>query len=316
MVIYIKPIETCNLKCLHCYNDPVSYQLNFSKAKKFLRDIEKYTHDNHFVLHGGEPLLAPSDKVINLIKSFPKVNWRITTNLCMELTDKRLDILEMMSEVRTSFDIGIRFGNIHNLLLWRSNVKKLRKLGINVYLNVCLSQNLIHKNPLQLLRMLASLDISTLSFERITTSGAAAKNNYLIPSYEEIDAWLCELYSAAKSFPEIRIRTIEDVIFGLRKDRINCRADACCKSTMTINANGTVGTCPNDAQDNVFGSIWQSAKDLLLIKTSTTCHIKKECLACEKFEHCFGGCAQLEWQGNTCPYPHRLAEIIKEDMNL
>lgn len=311
MIIYIKPVEYCNLKCLHCYNAPKYDNIDFQAVKEFLKELNSNICDNYFVLHGGEPLLAPPGETLDLIRHFPNNNWRITTNLCVELTKERLKILCMMDEVRTSFDVKMRFGGMCNLMLWLKNVRTLRSLGINIYVNVCLSTMLLKKNPHKLLKMLNNLGIFTLSFERITHVGGAAHNEYIIPTYADVDEWLCELYKSSKAFPRIRIRTFEDVMFGLNKDEKNCRASTCCKSTMTINADGTIGVCPNDAQVRTIGTVDSDMKELLAGKCKSSYSTKKECLACDKFSQCFGGCAQLEWQGDVCPYPHKLADLMK-----
>lgn len=311
MNIYIKPVEYCNLNCSHCYNPQQNDSIDYDNLINCLRGINTNTNDNYFILHGGEPLLAPPCKILNLIKEFPTNQWRITTNLCVELTRERLEILQLMNDVRTSFDIGIRFETIHNLMLWYRNVKTLRSMGINISINVCLSVLLLYKSPINLLKMLDKLGIYTLSFERITEVGTARQNNCIIPRYADVDEWLCDLYHASKQFPQIKIKNFEDVIFGLNKDEQNCRAAACCKSTMTINANGTIGTCPNDAQVNTIGDTNSDITEVINHKCKMSYAPKNECLICDKFDQCFGGCAQLEWQGDACPYPHKLAELIK-----
>jgi radical SAM protein with 4Fe4S-binding SPASM domain len=197
-------------------------------------------------------------------------------------------------------------------MIWRSNVRKLQCMNVNVSVNICLTKFLLKKDPKKVLQLLNNLDISIVNLERLTRTGNAALNDWLIPSYEQVDIWLCKLYEASKDFPKIKNKLFDDIRFAINKDVENCRAYSCCKNTMTINANGTIGVCPNDAQINIIGDFNTNIKEMLHGKCSS-CYIKKECLICDDFDQCFGSCPQMEWQGDICPYPHKLASLIKRE---
>jgi radical SAM protein with 4Fe4S-binding SPASM domain len=314
MIVFIKPVEACNLKCLHCYNCANSNSIDFKALGSFLSCVNREQPKSFFVLHGGEPLLADTDKTLDLVKGFPDNPWRITTNLTMPLTRGRMEIISLMDEVRTSFDIGIRFGTLHNLMMWKHNMQELVANGINVYVNICFTKQLLKKDPRKLMDMMHHLHIKTLSFERICKAGRAAEGVDFIPSYEDVDEWLCKLYQVAKDFKDVKVREFENIAFGIMKEYNYYRGKECCIATLTVNADGTIGRCPNDAQVSVYGNMKEPEKAIAAKMCAGCQRVKTECLSCNSFEDCQGGCPAAEWQGSSCPYPKKLSQLIKEDL--
>lgn len=314
MNIYIKVTESCNLQCKHCYNPYLNCEIDYDSVKFFLSKINNIVKHNYFILHGGEPLMANQDKIIDLINSFPNNKWRISTNLCYEMTSKRLQILSKMSEIRVSFDVGIRFNNIKNLLQWKKNVTYLsKKLKYPLFFNICLTKQLLQHKPLHILKMLDSFKVKIFSLERITLSGNAINNKDIIPTYEEIDNWLCELYKDLKYFPDIKCLSIESIKMGIYHHFEHCYGKQCCCQTLTINSNGTIGNCPNDARINIIGNL-NDDPNFILMKIWNKKHIiKQKCLKCDHYDKCRGWCEQMDWQGDICPYPFKLSELIKNE---
>lgn len=310
MNIYIKTTEQCNLHCLHCYNPANKTYLDFNKIKNSLDCITNKKNDDWFIFHGGEPMLGDNKKMLNLIKYFPDKNWRISTNLCYTLTNERLNILKHMKEVRVSFDCGIRFNNIYTLLLWLKNMKILSKLRISLFINFSFTKDLIKHDPIDIIKLVRAFGIKRYAFERITLVGNAKKNAWIIPSYEEIDNWLCKLYDTDKYDECIEI---ENIKLGINGEKINTYGPGCCHNTITINADGTIGNCPNDAVVNSISSL-DAGIDNAISNIKCKKHLPKQaCLICDYFKYCHGWCEQMKWQGTTCPYPKRLADKILGD---
>ena len=309
MNIYIKTTEQCNLHCLHCYTPAVNKQIDFDRLDYFLSTINTNEND-FFILHGGEPLMGDIKKTISLVKKYNNVNWRITTNLTCELTEEKIDLLKRMKQVRTSFDIKIRFKNIKNLLRWIRNIKKLSSMNIDLWLNICLSDYVLQKDPIKICDLCKKLKIKTLSFERITRSGRGEFANF-IPSYSKIDDWLCSFFYEYKNYMQyFRCAEFDNIVAGIVQNNKVYRGAECCKNTITINADGTIGECPDSANNKILGTYNNDIYSILNKKES--CKIKNTCLACNLFTLCHGSC-KAYWGLNECPYPKKLSKVIKNE---
>lgn len=315
MIVYIKTTERCNFYCMHCYNPFVKQDLDFEQTKDFLKQIIAIDTSPIFVLHGGEPLVGNTSEILKLIHTFPDAYWRISTNLGYELTEERKQILLCMNEVRVSFDVGIRFQTLQNLLRWINNMKWLTNKR-TIFCNICLSKNLLRHEPIKLLKMLDRFNIKDYAFERITLVGNAKLHQEIIPSYKDIDVWLCKIYELEKTNSvSCRCKDILNIKLGMQGHHEQCYGKQCCMNTMTINADGTIGNCPNDARENPVAKIEDGAKEAIK-KIHQKKHIPKQiCFLCKYFFCCRGGCEQLEWQGDICPYPKQLAEIVWRDIS-
>lgn len=311
MNVYVKTAETCNFRCKHCFNPYSSIPMNFEKTWKFLSQLDK--EGNWFILHGGEPMMGDEEKILSLVKSTKHASWRISTNLGYKLTPKKLEILQLMKQVRTSFDVGIRFGNMRNLMMWLRNVQALSK-KTDLYMNICLTRQMISHSPENVIRMLESLGVKRYGFERITLSGRAKEHTKIVPRYEDVDDWLCKLYAIEESGRcACHCDDIQRIRLGIQGHEEQCYGKECCMQTITINADGTVGNCPNNARENIVGTAEDKAsmiKDRICKKKHT---VKSACLACSFFRACHGFCEQIEWQNGTCPYPKKLARKIMEE---
>ena len=314
MNVYIKVTERCNLCCEHCYNPPVAQEISYPKVKNFLTLLKNTIRPSFFILHGGEPLMGDLKQIQDLLNNFPEESWRISTNLCYELTPERLKILKRMKQIRISFDIGIRFHTIKNLMKWYHNVKTIKQVCPDaLFLNICLTKDLLCHDPDQLLHVMQQLQIKQLGLERITLKGNAVKHQDIIPSYSEVDVWLCKLYHALKQYPEIKCIDIDGIRLGILKEFQHCYGKECCCKTITINADGSIGNCPNDAREHMIGSLDSNVRDILAAIWTKKHPIKNQCLMCSYWEQCRGFCNQMDWQGKECPYPKLLAKEIYEN---
>lgn len=117
--------ENCTLDCSFCCLGEKSHKI--IDINKLLSVIEL---DNISIHIAGEPLasIKSSKTLYHLLKLLQNVQEKeviMTTNLIYDLTDTRLSCINMVDRIKTSFNIKNRFGNIHNLLLWRRNLKTI-----------------------------------------------------------------------------------------------------------------------------------------------------------------------------------------------
>ena len=97
-----------------------------------------------------------------------------------------------------------------------------------------------------------------------------------------------------------------------------CRCRSCEQKIFTLNADGTIGGCPNSAVDNTFGFITDDIVDLLGSEgrmQNIVCESQRNpnCYGCEVFDICNGDCHQLAWQDNVCAAPKSLMKKLKAE---
>ena len=173
---------TCNLNCDHC------------SISKFL-DNRKVNYDNIilpystecFRIGGGEPLLNNLDGLKRFICKYPKVEFRITTNLIYPLTEQRLYILRKIQHPMTSFDIGgIRFKNVKDISLWYHNAKRLiREKPHSAGVFVCIHKKFDENKTERLVKLFAKMGFADCVFIPVINYGNAAKND-LAPNKEKV----------------------------------------------------------------------------------------------------------------------------------
>lgn len=322
MNIYIKPTEKCNLKCRHCYNgEPCSDKLDIEAAAQFSSSLFflNKEEENWLILHGGEPLMASIDQLEQMSNlNIPGVHKRITTNLVAPLSKAAMNLLMSMDDIRTSFDVGLgRFVKLKHFIWWVHNIRWCRSNGLPLStLNVCLSSGMIKVKPVKLVRMAKQLGFKKLSFENLCLSGRLDESKKeLVPPPAAVDEWLLELYHSDHT--EIEIMNFTSLRAGLYNDWKNYRGIECCKRTLTINANGTVGECPNSARNNVIGSISDDVSNILKGHVCTLHKNEhfKTCLTCSYFKYCRGGCKEQSWIDGVCSYPKKTADAIRRDIS-
>jgi len=100
-----------------------------------------------------------------------------------------------------------------------------------------------------------------------------------------------------------------------------CRCRSCEQKIFTLNADGTIGGCPNSAVDNTFGFITDEMSTMLSSEgrlENMACESQRNpnCYGCEVFDICNGDCHQLAWQGDVCAAPKSLMRQLKNTNDL
>lgn len=324
--IYVKTTESCNLKCEHCYVQARCNTSQFFNSKETSNWIKKYLQfynleekDLLISFHGGEPFLDDPQKLLDFKKNFPLAVFNATSNLCLELTEKHLELIKSFYDplfnkplLKTSWDYKIRF-NSEQEQIWRSNVKKLLDCGVIIQTIVCLTKQLIEEvKASDLIYMFKFLKIQKVDFERITVH--KAEHNLLVPDYKKQDKWLLEAFQASKE-AGLEVCMFESLRESIKGNHSGCRKRQCMQEVITINANGSIGGCPNTALIQPYASIYEDIQEYDS-NLCRTCLIKKEqqqkiqCLRCKLFNICNGDCHQLCWQGDECPAPTLVMEEL------
>ena len=326
MKIYIKTTESCNLNCKHCYigdNRLLRRQFNANKTIDWLK---KYIHKNgieenklYISFHGGEPFLANLDDMQKVCNSFPNAMFDATSNLVMDIDHGIKDFIlrnfrqkDIGTFIKTSWDYKIRFATDAQELLWRKNIQELLNNDVTIKVITCLTKPFIENvSPQEYLDFMKDLVSRHAGFERLTYN--TTENKTLIPDIEEIDSWLLECYQK-NNFLEQSF--FSDIAAACKHCFLGCRKRECMKNVLTINADGTIGGCPNSSIKNWFfnidGVINKELRDRLIEKEQLQ---NPECYTCDLFQECNGDCHQLSWINKKCYTPKKLFRRIKEDIN-
>lgn len=326
MKIYIKTTESCNLKCRHCYIGDCREKTAFFDVDKTIGYLKKYItkyripeKDLLISFHGGEPFLDELDKLQKVCEAFPGASYDATTNL-MNLNDeimcfiKRFFLFNGVPFVKTSWDYKIRFFSQELENRWIANVRRLITEDVEVKVNICLTKLLIDEiKPEKLIEFLSSLNIKMIHFERLTENTTADKS--LIADYDDIDDWLVEFYSVNRG--RIHVDNFFEIEQAVKGVHIDCRKRQCMSNTLTINADGTVGGCPNTSLSDCYTCIddepcFNTAAHSCLIRREEL--RRSECYFCELYDICNGDCHQLSWYNSKCPGLKKLIRRIKDDL--
>ena len=265
--------------------------------------------------HGGQPFLCDINKIKYICQKFPLAIKSATSNM-INLNQQIMDIiLKYFIDpiyhkpfIKSSWDYKIRFSDIQ-LNKWESNIRELIKNNVYVKVIICLTSILIKDiQPQLFLNYFKNLNVSEIDFQRLTDN--TTSNKSLIPDYIQQNMWLQKIYQLNKKYniPIGLFNNIENATHGIF---IGCRNRSCMKDVITINADGSIGGCPNIALLYPYTSILQNPNNIFnnqlrnkLIKQEQIKNTK--CYCCDLYKYCNSDCFQLSWQNNICPMPKNI----------
>lgn len=338
LIVYLKTTDTCQLNCDHCFtNGSLGKKgwFNVQQSIHFFQELKRYRPNHrqgHFSFHGGEPMLCPPEMMFDFYYGvrdlWPNLWWTVQTNLTYKVDEKKRDVFEKICKKSfgTSWDHGIRWKTQAQKDLWTSNVKAFAQDGYDITAMVSLNRNLIEqKEPIEIINELAELGVKHVNFERLTPNGNALKNNNIFPSNLELDAWFMKMWN--QTIEHKAYRYIDNMFLnGLMSAYVyntysGCRSRQCEQKIFTLNANGTVGGCPNDATEKHYGTIYDPIEKIIF-STNRLCNIQSEairhpvCNTCPVYDVCNGDCHQLSWEEDICASPKSLMMHLKGLQNM
>lgn len=322
--IYLKPTDTCNLDCSHCFTSGskgAKTAWDIPKVSRWVSDLSKQYPDDHIhvELHGGEPFLRPIEEHWEFAQSlqtlmgddYTRVSIGGTTNLVYKLYPEHIEFFTtvMGSRLGTSWDPVYRFKNDRMYDLWKDNLKLLKSHGVVLKMFVTVTDELLNWNIADLLSLWEDFGVDEIAIERLTGGGNADENPYLFPDNRLVDRFYYDLYWEYKSkrpnFEIVTLDTLEEKFeTGQFKVDTNCRD--CEQNLFTVGADGAIGGCANGAQSESVGRT-DDPVDEFLVSEGRLARITKEldypenCLTCDLFDVCGGDCHRLVWQGDSCP---------------
>lgn len=335
MMIYLKTAESCQLDCKHCYTrGSLAPKIFFDPVKsvEFLHQMKEGWPGKidvmSFSYHGGEPLLAPVKDMMYFYEHtkdlFDVTAYRLQSNLVLNLDDEKMEFLKTVTQhsMGTSWDYDIRFENNRQRELWGKNVKKLVDENFNMTMIVSVTKKLIEDmEPRDIINMAASHGFNYILFERITPTGNAIVNEQIVPSNKDLDDFFMRMYEQTiedKLYDKIHNLFLSELITSLyNQSAEGCRNRMCEQSVLTINADGSIGGCPNTAPVERYWHIDKGFKGMLWAPErlkAIACEMSRNpiCYECPVYDVCRGDCHQLVWQGDVCPAPKSVMIKMKE----
>lgn len=337
LIVYMKTTDTCQLNCDHCFTSGSKGKkgwFNVEQSIKFFENLKKYrrvVNNGHYSFHGGEPMLCPKELMFQFWHGvrdlWPNMWWSVQTNLTYKLDNDKLDVFEQIcnKSFGTSWDYGIRWKNSAQTDLWENNVKQLAKDGHDLTVMVSLNKKLIEeKEPIEIIEHLAGLGIKHINFERLTPNGNAVLNNHIFPKNNDLDRWFVKMWEQTlehKTWQYVDNMFLDSLLSSYVYNTYSgCRSRQCEQKIFTINADGTVGGCPNDAPNKHYGTIFDPIENILF-SPHRSCNIQAEslrhpvCNTCPVYDVCNGDCHQLAWEGDVCAAPKSLMIKMEEGRN-
>lgn len=279
---YICTDFNCNLNCPHCTLKNV--KVNHKQIDNIVNTINFLKNANpnvSFTIFGGEPSLLSDDLLIKLKNTIGNNNYSVSTNL-IKFSDTFLQLLKDADLPDTSWNPH-RFPSLEILNMWKNNLQLLKNNDIKFELMITLTSDLIAISPKDFIKMIEEWGVKSVKLEFMIG------DEELNPS--DVDEWLVKLYEewkkniAMEGYSNVLFKRIEDVILR------NTRWEGNCEKTVTIMPNGNIKErCP-------------------YYEYSIT---KPECLTCEYYKWCEGGCPLQE----KCVFPKKLFERIKKDLDV
>ncbi|MAZ47366.1 MAG: hypothetical protein CME65_02315 [Halobacteriovoraceae bacterium] len=334
LIFYIKTTETCQLNCDHCFTNGSNGQKGFFDENRVIDFMHKLKNkvpqinSGSVTFHGGEPMLCPPEKMIDLWQAcrdlWPSLFWSIQTNLTYKIDPIKLTFFEKVCQKTwgTSWDYDLRWKSKRSSDLWRSNIKELAQDGHNITVIVSLSKKLLQeKEPIEVIEDLAELGVKHVNFERITSNGNAIANKRVFPSNKDLDHWFDKMWRQSvnqKTYQYIDNLFFDSILTSAVFNTFSgCRCRQCEQKVFTINADGSIGGCPNTAAESPFAHINENIDDILF-NPGRLCNIEKEsrrnqaCYTCEVYDICNGDCHQLAWENGVCAAPKTLMSAVKK----
>lgn len=339
LMVYLKTTDTCQLNCSHCFTNGSNGKkgwFDVEKTVNFFKGLQEFnpTYQNvNISFHGGEPMLAPTEMLFDVYNQinglWPEMWWSVQTNLTYPLTDDKIRVFDEIcnKSFGTSWDANIRWrGNLNQQLLWEHNVKKLNSEGYDLTVMICVDRDVVAMEPIDIINKMRDLGFAHIAFERITANGTARFNMQdIMPSNKEQDEWFLKMWHQSiehKTYEYIDNMFFDSILTEIvYNTHAGCRCRECEQKILTINADGTVGGCPNGAVESQFGTITDDVPSLMMSE-GRMCNIQSEiirhpmCSICPVFDVCNGDCHQLSWEGSVCAAPKSMMMEMKKSQDI
>ncbi len=308
-------IDSCNLRCIHCYQDDYAYKnidFNILNSIFFKLDaaMSKWKMKCFISLSGGEPFLKPEGLfyLIDMIEQSDNFkNIAILTNgtLIDDDTIIKLKKHKKISEIQVSLDghneeTHDKIRGAGTFLKAIKSIKRLKNAGIKTSIMFTLHDK-NKDSAANMPKLAASLNIDMLTVERMTTMTKTEEQDFFIEA-SELKAIYSNVYNEAKkefSDKDTKLSTSRP-LWNLIDENLGgyCPVGL---SSICILHDGTLLPCRrlylpigNILTDGLF-KVWYNSDILWQMRKKND---KNECFACSHSERC-GGCKAISYYHNN-----------------
>jgi radical SAM enzyme (rSAM/lipoprotein system) len=316
--LFWESTRRCNLKCLHCGSDCISYsQIKDMPFEDFLKAIQplkkKYKQDSiTVVITGGEPLLRNDLSQCGKALRENGFRWGIVTNGFAYNSDIHARLLSSgMGAITLSID---GFEETHNWL--RANRKSFNKAvqaldlitsADRLFYDIvtCVNSRNIDELP-ELKEFFISKKVKAWRLFTIAPIGRASDNIDLQLHPGQIKQ-LLDFISSSRKEKQIDIKFSCEAYVGSYEKKVRdsfffCRAGI---NIASILIDGAISACPNInrhfVQGNIytdkFTNVWDNKFELMRNRTWTK---TGDCLDCNDYKNCNGGAMHLWNEKQDC----------------
>lgn len=297
--------ESCNLKCLHCYQENhIPVQLKYEQLKQIYEQykelLERLSMPGHMNITGGEPLCNPHFfEILDLIqKDSDRISFCILTNgtlITREIAEKIASYHPQYVQVsleggrKTNDHIRGRgtYGSI------AKGIQNLRSQGIYTSISFTATR-LNYKEFPKVVRYARKYDVNNVWSDRYIPLGGS-EDRHLALDYEQTREYLEILYQERERLRKKKHNhTSISMYRALQFQKTNSFAYGCTAgdTLLTVMENGDLVPCRrmpivvgNLLQDNMF-SLYENHP---LLKELREKQIPDECRLCEHSQMCHGG---------------------------
>lgn len=270
--VYICFDFSCNLCCPHCTLHKIKQEHHFDK----ILDTLNYLHDKNkkFTINffGGEPTLLKDD-VWKLYEDVVKVHPLIISTNLLKLSPYKIQYMKYSEDINTSWNPK-RFTN-DQYKLWLNNIEILKQNNIPYSVMVTLTDDLIDMDQKEFIELVKLWSPRNIDLKMMI-------GDYNM-DFSKVDEWLCKLYDIwnIDKTKNLLFNEIKQICEGKRIWKNYC------KTYFTIMPNGYLKDgCP----------YFEYETD------------KTNCLMCEYYSICQGGCNIQE----KCTFPKKLYQRIAQ----
>ncbi|MFP1766628.1 radical SAM protein [Lonsdalea quercina] len=299
--VYIELTNSCNLKCIHCYNESGSARSNELSTEQMLSLIKSISElgATDVILTGGEPFCRKD--IFLLIKEIVKNNLRfsifsngllITPEMAKELKKYNVEFMAIsLDGANADSHEKIRGKNTFKRTI--DKIKLLKQYDIKVRINHTLTTQTITELE-EFMKLMKSLHVEDVYFDRFDDFGRGKEQKELVIS---IDDGFKVKKLIEKYCDDGCIASSETSLGKIMENDSSKNLCGVGINQCYIKSNGDLSFCPvmsgkrfiiGNVLKRKLGSLWQDAK-WDSVRNSTIDNIPG-CNDCESKSQCLGGC--------------------------